>query len=50
MVSDGEKYKAEDEDYKKRIEAKNSLENYAYNMRSSVTKVSFHRLSPASAI
>ncbi|KAJ7955660.1 Heat shock 70 kDa protein [Quillaja saponaria] len=36
MVQDAEKYKAEDEDVKKKVEAKNSLENYAYNMRNTV--------------
>ena len=29
MVSEAEKYKGEDEEHKKRIEAKNGLENYA---------------------
>ena len=29
MVQEAEKYKAEDEEHRKRIEAKNSLENYA---------------------
>lgn len=32
MVQEAEKYKSEDE-HKKKFEAKNSLENYAYNMR-----------------
>ncbi|CAH2037420.1 unnamed protein product [Thlaspi arvense] len=36
MVQDAEKYKAEDEQVKKKVEAKNSLENYAYNMRNTV--------------
>ncbi|CAN6902388.1 unnamed protein product [Brassica oleracea] len=36
MVQDAEKYKAEDEQVKKRVEAKNSLENYAYNMRNTI--------------
>ncbi|RID51882.1 hypothetical protein BRARA_H02518 [Brassica rapa] len=36
MVQDAEKYKAEDQQVKKRVEAKNSLENYAYNMRNTV--------------
>ena len=36
MMQDAEKYKAEDEQVKKRVEAKNSLENYAYNMRNTV--------------
>ncbi|KAL9306303.1 putative Heat shock protein 70 family [Arabidopsis thaliana] len=36
MVQDAEKYKAEDEQVKKKVEAKNSLENYAYNMRNTI--------------
>ncbi len=33
MVNEAEKYKSEDDEHKKRVEARNSLENYAYNMR-----------------
>jgi heat shock protein 1/8 len=36
MVQEAEKYKAEDEGHKKKIEAKNGLENYAYNMRNTI--------------
>lgn len=36
MVQEAEKYKAEDEEVKKKVEAKNALENYAYNMRNTV--------------
>merc|ERR1712023_551422 len=36
MVQEAEKYKAEDEEHKKKIEAKNGLENYAYNMRNTL--------------
>ena len=36
MVQEAEKYKAEDEEHKKKIEAKNGLENYAYNMRNTM--------------
>merc|ERR1711975_68301 len=36
MVQEAEKYKAEDEDHKKKVEAKNGLENYAYNMRNTM--------------
>lgn len=36
MVKDAEKYKAEDEEVKKKVDAKNSLENYAYNMRNTI--------------
>lgn len=35
MVSEAEKYKAEDEEVKARIEAKNGLENYIFQVRSS---------------
>ncbi|KAL0347296.1 UNVERIFIED_CONTAM: Heat shock cognate protein 1 [Sesamum calycinum] len=36
MVQEAEKYKSEDEEHKKKVEAKNALENYAYNMRNTV--------------
>ncbi|CAK4077203.1 unnamed protein product [Aphanomyces euteiches] len=36
MVQEAEKYKAEDETNKQRIEAKNGLENYAYNLRNTL--------------
>jgi heat shock protein 1/8 len=36
MVQDAEKFKSEDEEHKKKIEAKNAVENYAYNMRNSL--------------
>ncbi|RLN42682.1 hypothetical protein C2845_PM01G10890 [Panicum miliaceum] len=36
MVQEAEKYKAEDEEHKKKVDAKNSLENYAYNMRNTI--------------
>merc|ERR1711968_134582 len=36
MVQEAEKYKTEDEEHKKKIDAKNGLENYAYNMRNSM--------------
>jgi L1 cell adhesion molecule like protein len=36
MVQEAEKYKADDEELKKKVEAKNSLENYAYNMRNTI--------------
>ena len=36
MVQEAEKYKAEDEEHKKKIESKNGLENYAYNMRNTI--------------
>ena len=36
MVQEAEKYKSEDEAHKKKIESKNSLENYAFNMRNTI--------------
>ncbi|THU52807.1 hypothetical protein C4D60_Mb10t07830 [Musa balbisiana] len=47
MVRESEKYKAEDEEHKKKVEAKNALENYAYNMRNTIRddKIS-SKLSP----
>lgn len=36
MVQEAKKYKSEDEEYKKKVEAKNALEIYAYNMRNTV--------------
>ncbi|KAB5538823.1 hypothetical protein DKX38_016356 [Salix brachista] len=36
MVQEAEKYKSEDEEHKKKVESKNSLENCAYNMRNTI--------------
>jgi len=36
MIADGEKFKTEDEEAQKKIEAKNNLENYVYNIKSTV--------------
>ncbi|KAK4480260.1 hypothetical protein RD792_013326 [Penstemon davidsonii] len=36
MVQEAEKYKAEDEYHKEKVGAKNTLVNYAYNMRNSI--------------
>jgi len=36
LVQEAERYKAEDESNRARIEAKNSLENYAYQMRNTI--------------
>ncbi|PHU16085.1 Heat shock cognate 70 kDa protein [Capsicum chinense] len=36
MAQEAEKYKTEDEEHKKKIEAKNALDNYAYNMRNTL--------------
>ncbi|XWS16976.1 hypothetical protein CRYUN_Cryun33cG0027800 [Craigia yunnanensis] len=47
MVKDAERYKAEDEEVKKKVEAKNALENYAYNMKNTVRDEKFAaKLSP----
>lgn len=48
MVHDAEKYKAEDEEVKKKVDAKNALENYAYNMRNTIRDEKFAgKLDPA---
>jgi len=36
LVKDAEKYKQEDEKVKKRVESRNSLENYIYNIRNTL--------------
>merc|ERR1712032_430118 len=36
MVNEAEKYKAEDDAHKEKIEAKNGLENYCFSMRNSL--------------
>ncbi|KAL5699888.1 70-kilodalton heat shock protein [Ranunculus cassubicifolius] len=36
LVKEAEKYKAEDEEVKRKVEAKNALENYAYSMRNTI--------------
>merc|ERR1712157_433723 len=36
MVNEAEKYKAEDDVNRNRIEAKNALENYCYSLKSSI--------------
>lgn len=36
MVKDSEKFAAEDEAARKKVEAKNSVENYAYTVRTSL--------------
>ena len=38
MVADAEKYKAEDEEAASRIQAKNGLESYAYNLRNTLSE------------
>ncbi|KAG8367627.1 hypothetical protein BUALT_Bualt16G0091900 [Buddleja alternifolia] len=41
MVKDAERYKSEDGEVRKKAEAKNALENYAYNMRNMVRDEKF---------
>nr|XP_045606727.1 heat shock cognate 71 kDa protein-like isoform X1 [Procambarus clarkii] len=41
MVQDAEKYKADDENQRERIAAKNSLESYCFNMKSTVEDEKF---------
>ncbi|GAB4813649.1 hypothetical protein N2152v2_000695 [Parachlorella kessleri] len=36
MVQEAEKYASEDESHRKRVEARNGLENYAYSMRNTI--------------
>ncbi|KAL5721830.1 hypothetical protein ACHQM5_005425 [Ranunculus cassubicifolius] len=36
LVKEAEKFKSEDEEHKKKVEAKNGLENYVYSMRATV--------------
>ncbi|KAL3825934.1 hypothetical protein ACJIZ3_021963 [Penstemon smallii] len=37
MFQEAEKYKSEDEEHKKKVEAKNALENYAYDMMNTIS-------------
>lgn len=41
LVQEAERYKTEDEEVKKKVEARNALENYAYNMRNTVRDEKF---------
>jgi len=50
MVSDAEKYKEEDEQHKKKVEAKNALENYAYNMRNTIRWVQLPHRQPLATV
>ena len=47
MVQEAEKYKAEDDANKNRIEAKNGLENYCYSLKTSVTSPEVEGKIPA---
>merc|ERR1711978_550566 len=44
IVADAEKYKAEDEEKRKTIQAKNDLENVAYQMRNTLDDAKFKDL------
>jgi heat shock protein 1/8 len=39
IVQDAEKYKVEDDEHKKKVKAKEALENYAYKMRKIVNEI-----------
>lgn len=45
MVNDAEKYKAEDDAQKKKIDARNSLEQYAYSMKNTLRDEKVHTWS-----
>merc|ERR1712178_176899 len=47
MVSEAEKYKAEDDANRNRIEAKNGLENYCYSLKSSISSPEVEGKIPA---
>merc|ERR1712014_360278 len=47
MVQEAEKYKAEDDANKNRIEAKNGLENYCYSLKTSITSPEVEGKIPA---
>ena len=44
MVNDAEKYKSEDDAQKKKIDARNSLEQYAYSMKNTMRDEKVHEL------
>jgi L1 cell adhesion molecule like protein len=41
MVADAEKFKADDEEVRKKVEAKNALEGYCFGVRNSLTQEQF---------
>lgn len=45
MVAEGEKYEEEDRKNREKVEAKNDLENYSYQMKSSLEKVQGDKIS-----
>jgi len=44
IVEEAEKYKAEDEEKRKQIQAKNDLENFVYQMRNTLDDAKFKDL------
>lgn len=46
MIQEAEQYKAEDEKQKERVQAKNSLEVYAYQVKTAVEEASDNKLTP----
>lgn len=47
MVADAEKFKAEDEEVRKKVEAKNGLENYAYSVKNTLSDPNMEGKVPA---
>lgn len=45
MVDDAEKYKSEDDAQRKKIDARNSLEQYAYSMKNTMRDDKVYTLS-----
>ncbi|KAA8534226.1 hypothetical protein F0562_031581 [Nyssa sinensis] len=41
IIQEAEKYRAEDEELKKKVDAKRALENYAYKMRNTVKEIEY---------
>jgi molecular chaperone DnaK (HSP70) len=49
MVADAEKYKEEDEQTRRKVEAKNALENYVYSVKNTLADPQVRRLLPVSS-
>ena len=48
MVQDAETFKAEDDEHRKKVKAKEALENYAYDMRNTINNEKIgSKLAPA---
>jgi len=47
MINEAEKYKGEDDKNRKKVEAKNGLENYAFSMRNTIRDEKFANILPA---